>query len=309
MATLTDHCCHLIVKTKYSAIKEYVQNMDISPRKTKQYSSTSDSEDASEVEVEFDEVREHEEHMKCHMSYGDVGWSAFGKTGLYLVNFFIAVTQFGFCVGYFIFIGNTLHRLFPVEPCDNVIWSGNLTSHSYPLCHGAKVINPPVNQSDLFLHHNHIRDLTPNSVFINSSVAVEMATTKNTTLETTTTNTTLETTTLSSTTYNTSGTTSPVTTTAANSSEISSIVEQSTAPSLKLLVASPLPLFIIFAMIRTIRKMSFISVIANLSIFLGCIAVFIFLVIGKLIEYSFDKFKRFSFSRIMLLLCLLFYGS
>lgn len=258
--------------------------MDSTPKRTKQYLATSDSEEVSDVELEFDEVREQEEHMKCHMSYGDVGWNAYGKTGLYLVNFFIGVTQFGFCVGYFIFIGNTLHRLFPVEPCDNLLRLSNFTSHDYPFCHVAKGINTPVNQSDLFLKHNRdIRDLTSKDLvddrnssdfttlppFMNDSTTMETTTSENVT------------TTLTSTTHNTSTTTIPSTTTAANASQISSIVEQSTAPSLKLLVASPLPIFIIFAMIRTIRKMSFISVLANLSIFLGCIAVFIFLIIGE----------------------------
>ncbi|XP_076072551.1 uncharacterized protein LOC143044425 [Mytilus galloprovincialis] len=307
VATLTDHCCHLIVKTKYRAIKNTINDVKVQSKPSKQYMATSDSEEFSEpdVEIEYKEAHEHEEHMKRHMSYGDVGWNAFGKSGLYVVNFFIAITQFGFCVAYFIFIGNTIHSLFPFIYCDNSM-PFNSTGNAYPICHGVIARKTDVNASDLYLQHNrHVRQLFDRDMnnFIsntsvvpfttgNSTTAVPItpttasnastviptistdSTTKPTTSPITTTNSSITTTTNSSIT-----TMLPSTTTTRNVSEISSIVQQSSAPSLKFLVALPLPLFIIFAMIRTIRKMSFISVLANISIFTGCIAVFIFLVI------------------------------
>ncbi|CAG2249831.1 PAT [Mytilus edulis] len=307
VAALTDHCCHLIVKTKYRAIKNTINDVKVQSKPSKQYMATSDSEEFSEpdVEIEYEEAREHEEHMKRHMSYGDVGWNAFGKSGLYVVNFFIAITQFGFCVAYFIFIGNTIHSLFPFIYCDNSM-PFNSTGNAYPICHGVIARKTDVNASDLYLQHNrHVRQLfdrdmnnfESNTSVVpfttgNSTTAVPItsttvsnastviptistdSTTKPTTSPITTTNSSITTTTNSSIT-----TMLPSTTTTRNVSEISSIVQQSSAPSLKFLVALPLPLFIIFAMIRTIRKMSFISVLANISIFTGCIAVFIFLVI------------------------------
>ncbi|CAC5356459.1 SLC36A [Mytilus coruscus] len=327
VATLTDHCCHLIVKTKYRAIRKTINDVKVQSKPNKQYMATSDSEEFSEpdIEIEYDEVLEHEEHMKRHMSYGDVGWNAFGKSGLYVVNFFIAITQFGFCVGYFIFIGNTIQSLFPYIYCDKTM-PFNSTVSAYPICHGVIAHKSAVNSSDLYLHHNrHVRQLldqdmkhfesntsvipftTGNSTtFVpvtsatvsNVSSVIPTISTESTTRPTTSTVTTTNssttkpttspvTTTNSSTTKPTTSTatttnssiTTTLPTTTRNISEISSIVQQSSAPSLKFLVASPLPLFILFAMIRTIRKMSFISVLANISIFTGCIAVFIFLVI------------------------------
>lgn len=54
------------------------------------------------------------DQVEKQMSYGDIAWIATGKKGLALVNFALVYTQFGFCVGYFIFLGNTIQKLFPL---------------------------------------------------------------------------------------------------------------------------------------------------------------------------------------------------
>jgi hypothetical protein len=48
VASLTDHCCNLIVKTKYRAIKNHITDLIVEGRSNKNYSATSDSEDVSE---------------------------------------------------------------------------------------------------------------------------------------------------------------------------------------------------------------------------------------------------------------------
>ncbi|KAL6071658.1 Amino acid transporter transmembrane domain [Balamuthia mandrillaris] len=50
------------------------------------------------------------EHVR---TYGQVGVRVFGKPGRVLVDFFLAFTQLGFCVGYLIFMGQNLNSLLP----------------------------------------------------------------------------------------------------------------------------------------------------------------------------------------------------
>ncbi|PHT43895.1 Amino acid transporter ANTL2 [Capsicum baccatum] len=44
-------------------------------------------------------------------SFGDLGFAVCGPTGRFVVDIMIVLSQCGFCVGYLIFIGNTLSRL------------------------------------------------------------------------------------------------------------------------------------------------------------------------------------------------------
>ena len=297
VASLTDHCCNLIVKTKYRAIKNHIADLIVEGRSNKNYSATSDSEDVSENEIEydFDEISEQEEHMIRHMSYGDVGWNAFGKTGLYAVNIFIAMTQFGFCISYFIFIGNTVYSLFPVTYCDNSLSRSNSSSDNiYPFCHDVTLqsINhhDRVNQTVLYpkvtaqLLEKKLDNFEYGSNYTTQS-SFDISTTENSSLSTPLTSTMTTHSTVTTTNSSKDTTIFISTTTATNISDISSIVQQSTAPSLKLLVAAPLPIMILFAMIRTMRNLSFISLTASISIFIGCIAVFTYIIIGEFVNY------------------------
>ena len=297
IASLTDHCCNLIVKTKYRAIKNHIAGLKVQGQSNKSYSATSDSEDVSENEIEydFDEISEQEEHMIRHMSYGDVGWNAFGKMGLYTVNIFIAMTQFGFCVSYFIFIGNTVYSLFPVTYCDNSLSRSNSSSDNiYPFCRDVTLqsINhhDRVNQTVLYpkvtaqLLEKKFDNFEYDSNYTTPS-SFNISTTENSSLTTPFTSTITTHSTVTTTNSSKDTTIFISTTTATNISEISSIVQQSTAPSLKLLVAAPLPIMILFAMIRTIRNLSFISLTASISIFTGCIAVFTYIIIGEFVNY------------------------
>eukprot|EP00048_Salpingoeca_helianthica_P010937 m.156696 g.156696 ORF g.156696 m.156696 type:complete len:168 (+) comp15156_c0_seq17:226-729(+) len=55
------------------------------------------------------------EHLATAMQYGDVAHAAAGVWGRRAVDMFLVLTQFGFCVGYFIFLGNTMHDLTPIS--------------------------------------------------------------------------------------------------------------------------------------------------------------------------------------------------
>ena len=59
------------------------------------------------------------------LSFGRIGKACLGRPGLLAVNVSVMVTQFGFTIGYFIFMGNTLRSilkfyLIPDEPFHNV---------------------------------------------------------------------------------------------------------------------------------------------------------------------------------------------
>ena len=46
-----------------------------------------------------------------NLSYQDIGRIIMGRWGRYIVNIFVFITQFGFCVNYHIFIGNLLYGI------------------------------------------------------------------------------------------------------------------------------------------------------------------------------------------------------
>ena len=52
------------------------------------------------------------EKVEKEMTLGDIGRIAVGKWGVRIVNFALVVTQTGFCVAYFIFMGNTIEDMF-----------------------------------------------------------------------------------------------------------------------------------------------------------------------------------------------------
>ncbi|KAJ8318235.1 hypothetical protein KUTeg_003326 [Tegillarca granosa] len=232
IASLTDHCCHLIVKTKYHAIHKVSKlhmanvnrddNENQKKNKDSKYSATfhskkynllssdeesdrcsledkdsdsSDDEDKEYVIYDIDEMSVMEQHMMKHMSYGDIGRLSFGRAD---------------------FPYNSTTQKTVVTTNDNT--STGMLSTMKPT---------------------------------------------HTSGETTTTAPSAE----------------------INWDDISTKILTKDAPSLKLLVASPLPLFILFAFIRTVRKLGFISVIANTAILIGCVSVFFYV----LVDFKFSE--------------------
>eukprot|EP00050_Salpingoeca_kvevrii_P015154 m.44036 g.44036 ORF g.44036 m.44036 type:complete len:490 (+) comp6184_c0_seq1:2677-4146(+) len=85
IAAATDYCCQLIVKCKVLA--------------------------AARVRDQHGLSEQEHQHLMDTMQYGDVGEACFGRYGRYLIDLAVAFTQFGFCIGYAIFLGNMLSEL------------------------------------------------------------------------------------------------------------------------------------------------------------------------------------------------------
>ncbi|XP_060076775.1 neutral amino acid uniporter 4-like [Ylistrum balloti] len=293
IASLTDHCCHLIVKTKYHAMKILLSQFKVKKQLSERYQTenhvSSDSSDIPNVDIEVDELAILKHHMMKHMSYGDIGRLCFGKKGLLLVNLFIGTTQFCFCVAYFIFIGNTIHKLFPIAvECRNVTANNTIT---YPVSFPTTTLASMPHLSDSRDIAAGLSDLNtttmPLSTGIHFTIPDNNLSTPNLTTSTLPSNITM------------APTLSPQnmsTTPTENSTKpwTQSCMDKSTAPDLKMLVMTPLPLFLVFALIRSIRNLSWISVTANISILGGCVAVFLYMIFN----FSVSKFAYANFDGV-----------
>ena len=100
IATITDHCCQLIIKCKNAAVEMILNS---SPK-------------YQELQREecYEEMAKIKETIENEMTLGDIGKIAIGPWGLRLVNTALIITQTGFCVAYFIFMGKTIAEMFPV---------------------------------------------------------------------------------------------------------------------------------------------------------------------------------------------------
>eukprot|EP00762_Andalucia_godoyi_P003385 ANDGO_06623.mRNA.1 Vacuolar amino acid transporter 4 len=78
-----------------------------SSRKDATAASTTDS-----INTEYSAVDEREA-LEMTFTYEDAARAAYGKWGVRVTKSVLFFTQFGFCVGYFIFLGQVLHSLLP----------------------------------------------------------------------------------------------------------------------------------------------------------------------------------------------------
>lgn len=67
------------------------------------------------TEALYEEMEKVKETIEKEMTLGDIGKIAVGPWGLRLVNTALIITQLGFCVAYFIFMGNTIAEMFPLK--------------------------------------------------------------------------------------------------------------------------------------------------------------------------------------------------
>ena len=65
------------------------------------------------------------QNLELAITYGDLGRITMGKWGSRLVNAALIVTQFSFCVNYFIFMGDTITRMFPLADKNSTNTSEN----------------------------------------------------------------------------------------------------------------------------------------------------------------------------------------
>ena len=113
IAIATDHCCTLIVKCKRIVIKKLCQRM------------------AAEGYVEY-HIEKQEKILGRTLSFGQIGRVSMGTLGIFLVDTSIVITQFGFCIGYFIFLGNTMRSVvFAFLQYQHVGFTN--TSNSFPI--------------------------------------------------------------------------------------------------------------------------------------------------------------------------------
>ncbi|XP_074648360.1 uncharacterized protein LOC141903891 isoform X2 [Tubulanus polymorphus] len=254
---LTAHCCQMIVNCKKYLWRHLVENHEARLGR---------------------EDPEYRDHLNRSLSYADIGRHALGKAGVVIVDFFLVVTQTGFCVTYFIFIGNTIHSMFPTRPV--AVPTANSTNYSLG-ADGASSssmrrlleISADANQTSTTL----VPTTTISTPVISTTASASNATTSsllNTTLTALLSSTTVSPDVNTTVSPTVSTTVSPAAnTTAFVGPTMLPTIQISTAPDLIYLVLIPLLPFILFAYIRKIRKMGGVSFLANLAIFGGFLAI------------------------------------
>ncbi|XP_074639282.1 uncharacterized protein LOC141897569 isoform X1 [Acropora palmata] len=100
IAIITDHCCQLIIKCKNAAVEMVL------------HSSTKYL--VLHTEACYEEMAKVKDTIEKEMTLGDIANIAIGPWGHKIVNIALVITQSGFCIVYFIFMGNTIAEMFPV---------------------------------------------------------------------------------------------------------------------------------------------------------------------------------------------------
>ncbi|XP_076453103.1 uncharacterized protein LOC143288461 isoform X2 [Babylonia areolata] len=139
IAVLTIHCCHLLVKSKYHAIK-YVLHVFLHPnnfsvklnrrthphwqKKTWGSKLITDHllppellEQSGDARQRKEQAADIQRRLVKSMQYRDLTRMCFGQTGVVVTVAAILFTQMGFCVNYAIFTANTVQSFFPVYRC------------------------------------------------------------------------------------------------------------------------------------------------------------------------------------------------
>ncbi|XP_041364363.1 uncharacterized protein LOC121379778 [Gigantopelta aegis] len=281
IATLTDHCCHLLVKSKYFAIKTAISRSEAQDESSSSPSQSEDQSDDTPLLIENETFHS--------LTYGDIANIAFGKIGLYVVNACIFFTQYGFCVAYFIFIGNTLFNLFPYKTCHVTFSNASVSQECilndfslnvHPVMavvnHSYAYNNLPYNTKDSTqLPYKYVSSSGSSNSELVSIIMSESLLNNSTTLPTTA----------------TTATTALTSTVAAvNWTHFNNTVLMTTAPSKKYLVLVPLPIFILFAYIRHMRHLGIVSATANISILIGCVSVLIYLFVDFSVSSHYELF-------------------
>ncbi|KAL8618786.1 hypothetical protein ACOMHN_000214 [Nucella lapillus] len=360
IASLTAHCCNLIVKCKYSVIQLVMQaerdrgdtQKSRKPSYGSESPSSSSSEEGSEEVHLQDGTCEAPKTLLQGLNYGDVGRFCFGRLGVAMVNIPVVITQFGFCVGYCIFIGNTIQNMFPMYNCsvpiDNSTTSQiedkqrcyvvngvgspqtgprsvyNLTAGPEELLHSAAAGLSPfpsllssqsgvgdwasywlLGNSSSTTTMTEVSNVTTTTLAPNLTTATSLApnlttatslapnlTTVITLAPNLTTATTLAPNLTTATTLGPNLTTSTVNTTTAgiipwSNITVWTLTRGAHVPDLRLLVLVPVPLFVVTAMIRSLRHMGWLSMMANFAILLGCAEVLYFLISGFFVSDTF----------------------
>ena len=318
VAVLTDHCCQLLIKVKYLVVDQFSdQYMFPSRRK---HSSTSSAGSIHDDQVEeFAALLRH--RMQKNLTYPDLGRIIYGRSGAAMVNTFLLITQFGFCMNYYIFMGNILYSFLPVKmpmsssPMESGFGGFNGTSPGAMITgtqHGdigrrsildnitviPTVLNIAVdelgsvpNSTDTILelnrHKNKSSTVAPQDMDSLSTTVTNMLSTAIQSIVSTTAETTTDVNMNS--TYGVTTVSPTEAASADNSSETYQHPHQASkiqrkGPSLALMVLLPAPLCIAFTLFRDVRRMGPISAVANLSVICGSLAVLVYILSGTLMS-------------------------
>ncbi|GAB1597532.1 uncharacterized protein LOC115218729 isoform X2 [Argonauta hians] len=258
IAGLTSHCCQLIVKCKYYALDILLCKFDA------RHLKSSDNMDQQRIELES--------QLQKQLSYGDIGMIAFGRIGQGVVNFCVFLTQFGYCIGYCIFVGNTLLSFFPIVSQCVLLHVANNSQLNSSLS-AKHLMEVPANQLNRLANHSIAWNCT--TVFNKSGTVLPPEIPKGTKMSH-----------LSNYNASSSITTSisPFKATEILTSSIHHLSQHisftTVAPSLYILILLQLPVLILFSFVRNMRILGIISICANASIVLGWAAIMIFLFIN-----------------------------
>jgi len=249
VATLTDHCCQLMLDCKKRLIQQICSNS------------------VAVSSVEEDDVPQLQERLHRTLGYGDLGRRIYGMWCFHLIQFAVCFTQFTTCVSYFIFIGNTVFEMFPV------IRSTLPRLDSFP---ASDYVETGVRNAE---PHTFIKPSAPS--FDHSAISVPVTTSlySNTTFANVTTATNVTTVSSLTTASNDPLSTAEIMTLfpAHNITYISI----TTAPDLRLIILWPLPIFLATSLVRNIRYLAPMSLVASLALFLGVVSVLAFMFAGS----------------------------
>jgi len=266
VATLTDHCCQLMLNCKKRLIQQICSNS------------------VAVSSVEEDDVPQLRERLHRTLGYGDLGRRTFGMWCFHLIQFAVCFTQFTTCVSYFIFIGNTVFEMFPVRQ-STLPRLEDVPSRDYVEA-GVR------NLQQLYGLKKSIA-----SGFTESTTSHAVATLpySNTTFDNVTRLSNV-TTTSSLTTDHPLSTAEIVTLLPAHNI---TYITVTTAPDLRLIILWPLPIFLATSLVRNIRYLAPMSFVASLGLLLGIISVLAFMFTGgALLCVSLASSKCFHFSVI-----------
>nr|AKN21656.1 slc36a-3 [Schmidtea mediterranea] len=120
---LNDYCCVQIVKCKDIIVARLIEQFD------NKYKSGN----LLEPEAELVRCGHLKDKLEDRITLGHIAKYAFGKKGQWIVTICLLISQFGFCTGYFVFVGNTLMELIYNLNSNHSDTSLNSSSITYPI--------------------------------------------------------------------------------------------------------------------------------------------------------------------------------
>jgi len=247
VATLTDHCCQLMLDCKKRLIQQICSNS------------------VAVSSVEEDDVPQLRDRLHKTLGYGDLGRRIYGMWCFHLIQFAVCFTQFTTCISYFVFIGNTVYEMFPIrQSTEPLLGDASANYH----------INADVGYVETYAFNN---PFASNRIVSSTSRPSTSLSYSNTTFDNVTTSANV-TTARSLTTNYPMSTAEIMTVVPAHNVTYISI---SDAPDLRLITLWPLPIFLVTSLVRNIRYLAPMSFVASMGLLLGIASVLGFMFSGN----------------------------